>query len=94
MLPELTCNFFWDYYVGLVFYWLRDRSNQFRNTTVLLDKSLDLAVSFLKAGIVNKVLDIASLLFKHHIINGLDTIEDHMETIKKVKRRFLGGENG
>ncbi len=91
VFPEHTYNLFWDYNVGLVFYWLKDRSNQFQNTTILLDKSLDLAVSIFKAGIVNKVLDIATFLFKNHIINQLDMINDPMEIIHKVKRQFMGG---
>jgi AcrR family transcriptional regulator len=88
---ELTCQFFWDYHVGVIFYWLKDRSNQFQNTTVLLDKSLDLAVTFIKAGVVNKVLDVASFLFRHHIIDRLDMIRDRVEVVRKVKREFTGG---
>ena len=37
---EQTHSFFWKFNVGLIFYWLQDSSNQFQNTTVLLDKSL------------------------------------------------------
>lgn len=91
---ELTYNFFWDYYAGLIFYWLRDRSNQFQDTTMLLDKSLDLGVAFIKAGIVNKVLDMASFLFRHHIIDRMDMIKDRVEMMHKVKRQFMGGEDG
>jgi len=89
---ELAYQFFWDYHVGVIFYWLRDRSNQFQNTTVLLDKSLDLAVTFIKAGVVNKILDMASFLFRHHIIDRLDTIRDRVEVVRKVKREFTGGQ--
>ena len=91
---ELTYHFFWDYYVGLIFYWLRDRSNQFQDTTILLDKSLDLAVALMKAGVVNKVLDMASFLFRHHIIDRLDMIKDRVEIVHKVKRQFMGGGDG
>jgi AcrR family transcriptional regulator len=91
---ELTYHFFWDYYVGLIFYWLRDRSKQFQDTTILLDKSLDLAVALMKAGVVNKVLDMASFLFRHHIIDRLDMIKDRVEIVHKVKRQFMGGGDG
>ncbi len=86
-------DFFWYYNVGLVLYWLKDSSNQFENTTVLLDKSLDLAVSFFKAGIVNKVLDIVTFLFKNHVINRLDIIRDPVESFHKVKRQFMGDDH-
>ncbi|MBI5590218.1 MAG: TetR family transcriptional regulator [Deltaproteobacteria bacterium] len=91
---ELTCHFFWDYYVGVIFYWLRDGSNQFQNTTLLLDKSLDLAVALIKAGVVNKAFDMASFLFRHHIIDRLGMIRDHAEVVQKVKRQFMGGPDG
>ena len=87
---ELTYHFFWDYYVGLIFYWLRDRSDQFQDTTILLDKSLDLGITFIKAGVVNKVLDVASFLFRHHIIDRLDRIKDNAELARRVKRQFMG----
>ena len=91
---ELTYHFLWDYYVGLIFYWLRDRSNQFQDTSILLDKSLDLAVTFIKAGVVNKALDMASFLFRHHIIDRLDMIKDRVEIVHKVKRQFMEGRDG
>ena len=91
---ELIYHFFWDYYVGLIFYWLRDSSNQFQDTTILLDKSLDLAVAFIKAGVVNKALDMASFLFRHHIVDRMDMIKDRVEIVHKVKRRFMGGDDG
>lgn len=89
---ELTCQFFWDFHVGVIFYWLRDRSYQFENTTVLLDKSLDLAVTLIKAGIVNKILDVTSFLFRHHVVDRLDSIRERVDLVRKVKREFTGGQ--
>jgi len=88
---ELTYQFFWDYYVGIVLYWLKDRSLQFQNTSVLVDKSLDLAVAFIKAGVVNKVLDVASFLFRHHIVDRLEVFRERVEVLHSVKREFMGG---
>jgi len=87
---EQIYSFFWHYNKGLVLYWLNDGSNQFRNTTVLLDKSLDLAISFIKAGIADKVLDVATFLLKNHVLKYQGLIEDPMEIIHKVKRQFMG----
>jgi len=86
-------SFFWLYNAGIVFYWLKDGSDQFQNTTVLLDKSLDLAVSFLRAGILNKVLDILTFLLKTHIIGYQDILRDPMEIVHRVKRQFMGGKH-
>jgi hypothetical protein len=85
---EQCYNFFWHYNTGLVLYWLADSSNQFRNTTVLLDKSLDLTVSFLKADIVNKFLDVATFLLKTHFVSW-DILKDPVEIINKVQSQFM-----
>ena len=51
-----------------VIYWLKDESDRFEETTVLVDKSIDLACISIKAGIGNKVFDIGIFLFKNHIL--------------------------
>ena len=91
---EVICHFFWDYYVGLIFYWLKDRSNQFQNTTILIDKSLDLGLAFIKANLMNKALDMASFLFRHHVIGRLDMFKDRVEMVNKIKRHFTEGHDG
>lgn len=92
---ELTCQCFWDYFIGLVHYWLRDRSDQFRNTTILIDKSLDMASAFIRADLLNKALDMVSFLFRHHILSRLDFLGDRMATAKRrSKRPFTGGQDG
>ncbi|NDY57774.1 TetR/AcrR family transcriptional regulator [Desulfovibrio sulfodismutans] len=98
---ELTCQCLWDYFIGLVHYWIRDRSEQFQNTTVLIDKSLDLAIGFIRADLLNKALDMASFLFRHHVIARLDVFQDRMdlfrgqrEGMQRGKRPDTGGEDG
>ncbi len=86
---EITFQFVWDYYIGMVIYWLNDSSDQFSDTSVLIDKSLNLAVSFLKAGIVNKIFDMATFLFKQHVLTRLDFFRQQVDTIHKIKREFM-----
>ncbi len=88
---ELIYHFFWDFYVGLIFYWLRDRSGQFQDTSILLDKSLNLAATFIKADVFSKALDVASFLFRHHIIDRLDRIKDNAEVAQPCERPVYGG---
>ena len=87
---ELTYQFLWDYYVGMIFYWLKDRSHQFENTTILIDKSLDLGMAFVRSNVMNKAFDMASFLFRHHVINHLDLIRDRVETMNRFKTSFHG----
>jgi AcrR family transcriptional regulator len=91
---EIVYQLFWDYYIGLVTYWLNDQSDQFTDTSLFIDKSLDLAVAFLKAGILNKLFNMASFLFKNHILSRMDFFKDQVETVHRIKREFMGGKNG
>jgi len=70
LMPELIA----DLYMGIVYYWLKDTSERFTNTTQLLDKSLALLVGLLQSGVVAKALDIASFLFKQHFSTYLDKL--------------------
>ncbi|MFZ5812471.1 MAG: TetR/AcrR family transcriptional regulator [Thermodesulfobacteriota bacterium] len=91
---ELTCQCFWDYFIGLVHYWMRDRSEQFQNTTILIDKSLDLAIGFIRADLLNKAMEMASFLFRHHVVARLDMFRERMDIMQQWKRPTRGGENG
>ncbi len=91
---ELTCQCLWDYFIGLVHYWIRDRSEQFQNTTILIDKSLDLAIGFIRADLLNKAMEMASFLFRHHVVARLDMFRDRLDIMQQWKRPTGGGENG
>ncbi|THB78129.1 MAG: TetR/AcrR family transcriptional regulator [Desulfobacteraceae bacterium] len=88
---ELIIQFFWEYYIGVVIYWLNDRSDRFEETTVLIDKTMDLACSSIKAGIGNKIFDIGIFLFKNHILGRMELIKDHVDTIHGIKKKFMEG---
>jgi AcrR family transcriptional regulator len=85
---DLTYHFFWDYFVGVVFCWLKDRSEHFSDTTELIDKTMDLACAVLKAGVVNKVFDILSFLFRNHIVSRLQTFKPGLDVFGEVRRAF------
>lgn len=86
---ELTLQFFWEYYIGIVIYWSNDTSDKFEETTVLIDKSLDLACASLKAGIGNKLFDMGVFLFKNHVLTQMDFLKDRVQTIHKLKKKFM-----
>ena len=86
---DLIGQFFMDAYLGVVIYWLEDRSDEFNNTSVMMDRGLDLACAMLKAGIANKMFDLAVFFFKTHIINKMDSLITPLQAAGKVKRRFM-----
>lgn len=94
MFQKIIYNLLWDYYVGMVIFWLSDKSEQFSDTSVMIDKTLDLFCSILKSGAVNKLFDLASYLFKSHFLNRMDRYRKRMDTIKLIKREFMGVKDG
>lgn len=86
---DLTCQLFIDAYIGVVYYWLADTSEGFANTSVLIDRGLDLSCAMLKAGIANKLFDFAVFVFKTHVLDNLDIFMQPVETAGRVKRRFM-----
>ena len=90
---EWVFQCFWDFFVGTVFYWLKDQSDSFEDTTVLLDKSLGLACAFIKAGVIDKVFDILSFLFRNHILSRLDFMKEQAGILRHVKKEFMGGKS-
>ena len=90
---EMTIQFFWEYYIGLVIYWLRDESDRFENTSVLIDKSLDLACTAIKTGIGNKIFDMGIFLFKNHILSRMDRMKDPVDTFYGIKKKFMDARN-
>ncbi|WP_087017216.1 TetR/AcrR family transcriptional regulator [Thaumasiovibrio subtropicus] len=80
-------SLFWDYYIGVVAYWLRDDSEEFTQTTQLIDLSLALAMSVLESGILNKAGDMMGFLFRNHMFSGFDYVTKALNTIRPLKRR-------
>ncbi|MCB2185040.1 MAG: TetR family transcriptional regulator [Deltaproteobacteria bacterium] len=85
---DLSLHLFWDYFLGVVFYWLKDASECFSDTTELIDKTMDLASAVLAAGLVNKVFDIVTFLFRNHIVSRLDTFRGGLDAFSQVRRAF------
>lgn len=89
VFKELTMQIFWEYYIGVVIYWLKDTSDRFESTSVLIDKSIDLACSALRAGIGNKIFDMGIFLFKNHILSRMDLVKDRVDTLHGIKKKFM-----
>jgi len=49
VFQELTCQLLMDAYVAAVHYWLADTTEGFENTSVVIDRGLDLVCAMLKA---------------------------------------------
>lgn len=89
VFEDLIGQFFMDAYLGVIIYWLEDTSDDFEQTSVLVDRGLDLACALLRAGIANKLFDMAVFFFKSHIINKMEAFLAPVHSAAKVKRRFM-----
>jgi len=90
LLPRLM----WDYMSTVLAYWLKDDSENFANTTQVVDKSIDIAFQLLHGGVIGKAIDLTSFLFRTHILQHLSSMQDLMNApeLVKAKRRFMEGE--
>ncbi len=90
---ELLPRLFWDYMTGIMAYWLKDDSEEFSNTTQLIDKSMGIIANILHNGIIGKSLDLISFLFRTHVMSHFDDFSDSIKesknVVKVVKRRFM-----
>lgn len=83
---EYMPHLFWDYFVSIVFYWTKDQSKSFENTTQLIDHSMSLVESILSSNILSKVSNLTLFFIKNHLKRGMRDFTKkqlNLETIKK-----------
>jgi len=85
-LPKL----FWDYYIMVVAYWVKDDSDSFENTTQFIDHSLGVIEALLQSTIMNKAHDLGMFLFKTHLLSSLERFSTKKSKFAKIKRDLKG----
>jgi AcrR family transcriptional regulator len=85
-LPRL----FWDYYIMVVAYWIKDDSESFENTTQFIDHSLGVVEALLQSSLLNKANDLGMFLFKTHLLGALERFSVKKSGFNKMKRKLKG----
>lgn len=85
-LPRL----FWDYYIMVVAYWIKDDSEMFENTTQFIDHSLGVVEALLQSNLLNKANDLGMFLFKTHLLGALEKFSVKKTGFSKLKRKLKG----
>ena len=91
---ELLAPLYWDYFTGILAYWLKDDSEGFANTTQLVDRSVEMIAMVLQTAMIGKALDLLSFLFRSQISRHFEKLDDYTAPWKKAKRRFMVGDDG
>ena len=73
----------WDFNMGLLHYWLNDRSENFENTTQLIHKSLDVFCECLRSQVLHKVLDLGYFFVRQHLLSFLNKCPEKPSTTEK-----------
>lgn len=80
-----------DYVYGVVAYWLRDTSEQFANTTQMVDLSLGVLVLALRSGLVDKLLELGGFLVRSQLARLMHDGGGGLLDLLHIARRGLGG---
>ena len=86
---EFVPLLFWDYYIAVVAYWLKDDSEGFNNTTQFIDHSMEIIESVIKANLLSKLSTFGLFLFKTHILNKISKFGIKPSKFDSVKRKFM-----
>ena len=89
-LQEHLPRLFWDYYIMIVAYWVKDESESFENTTQFIDHSLGVIEALLQSSIMNKAHDLGLFLFKTHLLSSLEKFSTRKSKFDKIKRDLKG----
>jgi AcrR family transcriptional regulator len=90
---ELLAPLYWDYFTGILAFWLKDDSTGYANTTQLVDRSVEIIAMVLQTAMIGKALDLFSFMFRSQISRHLEKLGDYTAPWKQAKRRFMEGEN-
>ncbi len=82
-----------DYVYGVMAYWLRDKSDQFANTTQMVDLSLGVLVLALRSGLVDKLLELGGFMVRSQMARLMHDGTGLLDLLQ-LARRGLGGKGG
>ena len=86
---NLVGGLFTDYLFAVIIYWLQDESDEFTNTTQLVDLTLAVLALALKSGVLNKMSELAIFLLRSQMARFMQSGSGMLD-ILKTARRGLG----
>ena len=66
MTQDWMLLMFWEYYLGVVAYWLKDESENFNHTTQLIDKTSEIIKTTIESDFLGKFMDLGTFMYRTH----------------------------
>ncbi len=82
---NMIAGLFLDYLLAVLTYWLKDDSEEFSQTTQLVDLTLGLLCSALASGVLNKVSDLLSFLLRNQLHRAVSHGEGLLSALSLLK---------
>lgn len=83
---DMIAGFFADYLFSVIVYWLKDDSEEFSNTTQLVELTLAVLVLALKSGLVDKVSELARFLVRSQLSRAMQNSSGLIDMLKMARR--------
>jgi len=75
MTQDWMLLMFWEYYLGIVAYWLKDESENFNHTTQLIDKTSEIIKMTIQSDFIGKFMDLGTFFYRTHFHAYLDNFK-------------------
>ena len=84
MLRNHIPKLLWDYYKIIFYYWVKDKSQDFNNSSRVVDLSLDIIIEMMENKILPRTLDLGYFLLRTHLFDNVEGFEDYLSPLKKM----------
>ena len=94
-IPEVPfkgpiANLLAEYVFAVLFFWCKDDSEEFSDTSQMLDLSLGIIVLLLQSGLLNKITEFGGFMFKAQLFNLMTNKSGLMSLLQSSKAGFAG----
>ena len=79
------------YFLGALIYWTKDESEEFSDTTQMIDLSLDFGYLLFNSGFINKTFDMGSFFLKSYFFRSMGSHGNLLKKLVKTKGAFITG---
>ena len=87
---NLIGGLFTDYLFAVILYWLKDESDEFSDTTQLVELTLAIVTLALKSGVMNKMSELATFMLRSQMARMMQSGSGLLDMLKTARRGLAG----